>query len=83
MTFDSSFESGNLKEAYRLSDKSYLLLMREDTNSKGFYQWFYYSVKGMKKGETYSFQIANFQKRYSLFSTGMHPSVLSEKRSFF
>ena len=60
LVFDSSFESGNLKEAYRLSEHSYMLLMREDTNSKGFYQWFFFSVRGMTKGETYNFHIANF-----------------------
>lgn len=43
------------------------LLLREDTNTKGYYNWFNFKVKGMVKGETYTFLILNMQKRFSLY----------------
>jgi hypothetical protein len=37
LIFESNFENGNLKEAYKISNTKYILLMNEDTNTKGFY----------------------------------------------
>jgi hypothetical protein len=35
LTFDSSFESGNLDMAYRAREDEYNLYMRVDTNTRG------------------------------------------------
>jgi hypothetical protein len=34
--------------------------MQNDTNTHGYTQWFYFSVKGMKKGTTYQFNVVNY-----------------------
>ena len=36
--------------------------MQVDTNTRGHQQWFYFRVKGGKKGEEYTFYIMNFTK---------------------
>lgn len=43
--FDSNFESGNLLYAYRVSNSEYDLILQNDTNTKGYNQWFYYSYQ--------------------------------------
>ena len=44
ISFNSKFESGNLSAAVRISSKEYWLYMREDTNTHGLRQWFYFEV---------------------------------------
>lgn len=34
--------------------------MQNDTNTYGYSQWFYFSVRNMKKEEHYRFKIVNF-----------------------
>jgi len=34
--------------------------MQNDTNTYGFNQWFYFSIKNVKKHIKYTFQIANY-----------------------
>ena len=45
LTFDSSFESGNLDMVIRTKQFQYDLYMRVDTNTRGHHQWFYFSVE--------------------------------------
>lgn len=40
----------------------YHLVMQNDTNTKGYNQWFYFSVEGMKSGQAYTIRIVNFVK---------------------
>lgn len=56
------------------------ILMREDTNTRGYFYWFNFKVSGMQRGKTYTFLILNMQKRFSLYENGMSPCVYSEKR---
>jgi hypothetical protein len=48
--------------------------MQNDINTHGYNQWFYFSIKGMKKGFKYKFNIVN----YVLFSL-----IKVEKEAFF
>jgi cytosolic carboxypeptidase protein 2/3 len=44
LTFDSTFESGNLDEVIKVGPWEYDLYMRVDTNTRGHHQWFYFSI---------------------------------------
>ena len=63
LIFDSSFESGNLFEVHRVSTLEYDLVMQSDINTKGYNQWFYFSVKNTIKGRCIKFNIINFVSR--------------------
>jgi len=78
LRFDSRFESGNLKRAIRRQEREYLMLLQEDTETKGHTQWFFFTVTCRKPG-TYRFQIANLSKARSLYTDGMQPAVKSER----
>ena len=67
LIFNSIFECGNLDCAIKLNQNEYDLFMRVDANTKGHLQWFYFSVKNMKKNEIVKFNICNFTKKFSLF----------------
>ncbi|CAD8204094.1 unnamed protein product [Paramecium octaurelia] len=43
--FDSLFESGNLFQVFKKSDHDYILLLQNDINTKGYTQWFYFSIQ--------------------------------------
>lgn len=66
LQFNSRFESGNLGSAAKKSHREYWLFMREDTNTFGIRQWFYFSVYNKKAGR-YKFRIYKFTKNYSLY----------------
>lgn len=57
--------------------REYYVLMREDTNSNGLRQWFYFQAS-CGKPLTASFRIYKFTKRYSLYSKGMKPYIKAE-----
>ncbi len=42
LKFNSKFESGNLSAVTKINKKEYWLFMREDTNTHGLRQWFYF-----------------------------------------
>ena len=71
LSFDSGFESGNLRRAVRVDENEYDLVMEVDSNTKGHTQWFYYKVLGMQSGCTYKFNLVNFSKTGSLYNDGM------------
>lgn len=48
--------------------------MREDTNSYGLRQWYYFCVSNKKQGR-YKFRIYKFSKFYSLYKDGMKPFI--------
>jgi len=62
LAFDSRFESGNLMLAYESLECpfEYRLLMQNDTNTRGYNQWFYFSVENMRAGENYTLRLVNF-----------------------
>ena len=62
LVFDSKFECGNLACAFQSVANSchYDLFMQNDTNTRGYNQWFYFSIRGMQKGVTYRLNIVNF-----------------------
>jgi hypothetical protein len=81
LRFDSKFESGNLKKAIRVSDFEYNLYLDFDTESLGYTQWFYFSVKNKQIKPTVRFNIMNFVKYDSLYNKGMKPAVFSVKQN--
>ena len=74
LKFNSKFESGNLAAVNRISQNEFWLFMREDTNTHGLRQWFYFQVSNRKAMKT-KFRIYKFSKYYSLYRQGMKPFV--------
>lgn len=56
---------------------SYYFFMQNDSNTLGYNQWFYYSIKNAKPNKTYTFRIVNFV-RNSLFRKKDTPFLNSE-----
>lgn len=77
LTFESRFESGNLRRVTRIRAREFDLELNPDINSGGHTQWFYFSVANGEAGETYTFNIVNLSKPESLFAGGMQPLVHS------
>ena len=50
--------------------------MREDTNTHGLRQWFFFEVKSRKAGK-FKFRVYKYSKRFSLYKHGMKPFVRS------
>jgi len=48
--FNSWFESGNLREVEKVSDLEYNLYLSFDFNTLNYTQWYYFSVRNIKKG---------------------------------
>jgi len=68
LLFESRFESGSLAQATKLSDDRYELELQVDQGAdKRYAQWFYFSVRNLKPGIKYTFQLSNFAKGESLF----------------
>lgn len=69
LEFCSEFESGNLERVYRIGDKEFNLYLRADTNTKGCFQWFNFSVKNVWKCKGVQFNIMNFKKQSALYES--------------
>ena len=78
LTFDSSFESGNLAQAIKCSDREYNLLLNHDTQTKAHTQWFYFAVRNSTITGPVTFRVINLGKRWSLFEKGLRPLVWSD-----
>lgn len=61
LEFDSRFEGGNLMYAFQNKEmkNNYTLFLQNDTNSNGYNQWFYFSIKNINTKCTYRFSIIN------------------------
>ena len=59
LSFDSSFETGNLDFAVKINHDEYHLYMRSDSNNNGKCNWFNFKIKN-KKAKNYIFKIINF-----------------------
>ena len=79
LVFESRFESGNLHTAAQVSEFEYELVLRNDTNTRGHTQWYYFSVSNVKKGASYKFNIINLLKNDSLYNQGLRPLMLSTR----
>lgn len=80
LVFDSQFEGGNLDKVVQVGPAQYDLYMRVDANTRGYHQWYYFSVTASTPAEV-TFNIVNFTKNESLYSQGMLPVVYSEKEA--
>lgn len=78
--FDSKFESGNLDKVVMISKDEYDLYMRADTNTHGYYRWFYFKVDNIQHERTVRFNILNYRNTISLFEQGMRPVQYSTRR---
>ncbi|XP_019632658.1 PREDICTED: uncharacterized protein LOC109476216 [Branchiostoma belcheri] len=79
LSFESRFESGNLRQARRIGQYEYELVLKTDLYTSRHTQWFYFRVQNALPGITYKFQIVNLLKRDSLYNYGMRPLVYSER----
>ena len=77
LSFDSRFESGNLRWVARVGDTEYDLVTATDVNSPIHTQWFFFRVTNAVAGVPYRFNFVNFEKSTSQFNCGMRPVVYS------
>ena len=79
LSFAACFESANLRAAVRVGDFEYDLVLARDINDASDLgmrcQWFYFAVSGAHAppGATYRFNVVNFCKGESLYSSGARP----------
>ncbi|XP_070534077.1 uncharacterized protein [Ptychodera flava] len=81
LMFESRFESGNLRQARRIGQFEYELVLKTDLYTNRHTQWFYFRVQRVVPGVTYKFNIVNLLKRDSLYNHGMRPLLYSEKNA--
>lgn len=81
LIFESRFECGNLKKAILTTEDEYDLYLKNDYNSQGYGQWFFFKVTNTKVNKTYTFNIVNHFKPDSLHNQGMKPLMYSAKRA--
>ncbi|KAF9802138.1 hypothetical protein SFRURICE_011828 [Spodoptera frugiperda] len=81
LTFESRFESGNLRKAIQVGPREYELILMPDVNSTKRHQWFYFEVRNMQQGRPYIFNIVNCEKSDSQFNFGMKPVMYSVKEA--
>lgn len=58
----------------------YDLVLQPDINTRGHTQWYYFSVRNMRPGQAYIFNIINLQKPDSLYNMGMLPLLHSAQQ---
>ncbi|XP_052234973.1 uncharacterized protein LOC127847242 isoform X4 [Dreissena polymorpha] len=78
LLFESRFESGNLRQARRVGQFEYELVLKTDLYTNRHTQWYYFRVQNAVPGITYRFRIVNLLKRDSLYNYGMRPLLYSE-----
>ncbi|XP_063375604.1 cytosolic carboxypeptidase 1-like isoform X6 [Cydia amplana] len=81
LSFESRFESGNLRKAIQIGPREYELILMPDVNSTKRHQWFYFEVRNMIQGRPYIFNIVNCEKSDSQFNFGMKPVMYSVKEA--
>ncbi|CAD8114872.1 unnamed protein product [Paramecium sonneborni] len=70
--FDSLFESGNLFQVFKKSDRDYILLLQNDINTKGYTQWFYFSISNKSSNLcNIKLSIININKDMCFYRQGM------------
>lgn len=81
LVFESRFESGNLRQARRVGQFEYELVLKTDLYTNRHTQWYFFRVENVVPGITYKFRIVNLLKRDSLYNYGMRPLIYSEEES--
>ena len=76
--FESKFESGNLDKVAKVKDDEYDLYIRNDTNTYGKNQWYYFKVQNTGEQKEVKMNIVNFCKQDSLYSQGLQPCIYRE-----
>ena len=77
LIFAADFESTNLQRILETNPNTYDVILRPDTSRH--VQWFFFKVLNMDSDTKYIFNIVNFDKNSSQFSTGMQPLLFSRK----
>jgi hypothetical protein len=77
--FSSDFEGGNLAMAVETQERTYDLLLQNDTNSRGYNQWFYFLIEHPVPKQPYRFRVLNLRKKTKLYSHGWSPIYFSVK----
>ena len=82
LSFDASFESGNLAEARLVSETplEYDLHIRPDTLNTRHRVWFYFAVRGATRGQKVIINVIGYSKTKSLYRDGMAPVVSTSAR---
>ncbi|WIA38712.1 hypothetical protein OEZ86_002012 [Tetradesmus obliquus] len=80
LVFESRFECGNLRRVVQVYRFEYDLVLQPDINTRGHTQWYYFSVRNMRPGLAYIFNIINLQKPDSLYNMGMLPLLHSAQQ---
>lgn len=75
LRFDSKFESGNLARAVMVDEDDYELMLDYDTETKGYTQWYYFSVLSRKPRQRIRLSIVNLMKYESLYNNGLQPLI--------
>lgn len=65
----------------QVAKDEYNLLLQNDINTKGYTQWFYFSVSQTARHQRVKFNIVNYYKPGSLFNEGMKVLVYSKKQA--
>ncbi|BFZ21529.1 hypothetical protein BsWGS_24568 [Bradybaena similaris] len=79
LMFESRFECGNLRQARRVGQFEYELLLKPDLYTARHTQWYYFRVTNSEPGLTYKLRIINLLKKDSLYNQGMRPLLYSEQ----
>ena len=79
LVFDSLFESGNLYQAYHVGERCYDLVIKNDVNTNGHTQWYYFAASNTRANVPYTFRIINLYKRTSMYNDGLRPLLYSDK----
>lgn len=75
LKFDSKFESGNLDKVCKVKEDEYDLYIRNDSNTSGKNQWFFFSVTNSADEREIKMNIVNFCKQDSLYTQGLQPCI--------
>lgn len=57
------------------------MFLRNDYNSQGYTQWYYFSVSNMKRHQKYCLNLKHFIKPDSLYNQGMKPLIYSTRKA--
>jgi Rad3-related DNA helicase len=57
-----------------MSHNEYVLFMQNDSNTYGYNQWFYFSLRNAKKNMKYTFKIANYVLAHPFRENPTHSS---------
>ena len=79
LSFDSSYEGGNLDLVIQVSELEYDLFMRVDSNTRGHLQWFNFKIHNLKCYQRIKLNIVNFTKKDSLYLRSLKPYIRSEQ----